>query len=327
MMPISAQPPRLPDVVAPAPLRPGDRIGVIAASGPAEPEMLERGIRFLEQWGFRVRPGCHVYECTGYLAGTDQQRCEDLNDMFADPEIRGILFARGGYGVMRLLETVDYAAAAQDPKILLGMSDVTALSLALYAHAGLMTWAGPMVAGQVASGLDSLSEARFVGALTESPVGVDLLPPDWPVRIVRHGRSVGRFLGGCLSLVTALLGTPFAPDFTDAVLFLEDVNEAPYRLDRMLTHLKLAGVLDGSSAIVLGHFVGDDGQDLSSATESLVRELTADRPVPIIAGFPHGHVLPNVAIPHGAMVELATAPASLRVIGTDSIRPQSTDKR
>lgn len=285
----------------------------MAASGPPLGEMVDKGIRFLERMGFRVRRGNHLYQTCGYLAGTDVQRCQDLNEMLADPDVRGVFFARGGYGVMRLLDRIDYGAIAKDPKILLGMSDLTALSLALYAKCGLVTWAGPMPAGQVADGLDGLSEESLLLALTTPFHGRDLLPANYPCRVARPGSASGVLLGGCLSLVTALLGTPYAPDFTASVLLLEDVSEPAYRLDRMLTHLKLAKVVDRVAAIVLGHFVGPDGDDLSAGVEEIVLALTEDHPVPVLSGFPHGHILPNLTLPHGAMVELKTNPPAFAV--------------
>jgi muramoyltetrapeptide carboxypeptidase len=300
-------------ILIPPPLEPGDLVGIVAASGPAVPEMLDEGVRFLDAAGFRVRPGCHLYECTGYLAGTDEQRCQDLNAMLTDSEIRGVFLARGGYGIMRLLDTIDHEAVRRDPKVLVGMSDVSALLLSLFSHCGLVTWAGPMVAGQVGSGLDPVSAQSFVKALTEPIQGRNLLPDGRSVRVLRPGRARGPLIGGCLSLVTALLGTCHVPDFRGTVLFLEDVNEPMYRIDRMLTHLKLARVLDQVAGIVLGHFSGNNGIDLSPDAGEILSGLIADRQIPILCGFPHGHVLPNLTLPHGAVVELATDPLSLSV--------------
>src|SRR5512139_682964 len=141
-----AHPKRL---LIPPPIRAGDLVGVVAASGPPIPELLSQGIRFIQEKGFRVREGCHLRERNAYLAGEDSQRCQDLNSMLRDPEIRAIFLARGGYGVMRLLDSIDHEAIVDDPKILLGMSDVTALQLSLYALCGLVTFAGPMIAGQI----------------------------------------------------------------------------------------------------------------------------------------------------------------------------------
>lgn len=298
----------------PSPLRPGDCLGVVAASGPPITELLSDGLRFFEGKGFRVVKGCHLHERNGYLAGSDDQRCEDLNSMLRNPEVRAILFARGGYGLMRLLDSIDRQAVTNDPKLLLGMSDVTALQLSLYTWCGLVTFAGPMIAGQVAQGLDPISEESLIRALTRIAHGRNLFADVRNlIRALRPGHAVGPLMGGCLSLVTALLGTPHCPDFDGKVLLLEDVNEASYRIDRMLTQLKLAGILKKAAGIVLGYFVGPDGEEISGEIERIVLELTADDPVPVVSGFPHGHQVPNLTVPIGLTVELDTDKKLLRV--------------
>ncbi len=300
-------------LLIPASLKYGDVVGVIAASGPASSDLLDHGIRFLEDLGFRVKTGCHLYEKNGYLAGTDDQRCEDLNAMLGDPEVRAIFFARGGYGIMRVLERLDRESIIRDPKILVGMSDVTALQLSVLSRLNLLTFSGPMIAGQVGAGLDETSKDWFVRALTEPLNNRNLWPSDSTIRVIRKGSAQGRLVGGCLSLVAALMGTSHAPHFANSILFLEDVNEPPYRIDRMLMQLRLAGVLEEVEAMVLGHFLGPEGDDLGEEVDRILLELTADRPVPIISGFPHGHVLPNLTIPHGAPVRLETDQAMLEV--------------
>jgi muramoyltetrapeptide carboxypeptidase len=301
----------------PRPLVPGDLVGIVAPSGPAEAELLMKGIDYLERRGFRTLKGRYVEERRGYLAGTDRQRTDDLNSMLRNPDVRAVVFARGGYGIMRLLDSVDHAALALDPKILVGMSDLTALQLSLFARGGLVTFSGPMVAGQIADGLDELSEASLLGAMTCPIGGRDLLleaaadsfhprraDGKGRLRATRRGRACGPLLGGCLSLVAALLGTRHSPDYNSAVLLLEDVNEPVYRIDRMLTQLKLAGVLDRVGAILLGYFIGPDGDDLGMEVDRLVEELTMRTQVPVISGLPHGHRLPNLTLPHAAVVEL-----------------------
>lgn len=299
----------------PQPLRFGDLVGVVATSGPVAPEALTAGIRFLEFLGFRVKTGRYVHERTGYLAGSDEQRCDDLNSMLADSEARGVFIARGGYGSMRLLDGVDIDAIRRDPKIILGMSDVTALLLSLYSRCRLISFAGPMIGGQVASGLDSLSEESLVNTLIRPLEHCELWTDTAAARVIRPGRAKGVLLGGCLSLINALIGTSHLPDFTGAVLLLEDVGEAAYRIDRMLTQLKLANILDQVSAVIIGHFVGPDGEDLQSEIEELLLTFTGNRTVPIVSGFPHGHILPNITVPHGVPVELDSDPISLRVGG------------
>jgi muramoyltetrapeptide carboxypeptidase len=295
-------------IIVPEPLAPGDAIGVAAPSGPIDPELLAGGLEFLRAKGFRVVQGCNVCERDrGYLAGTDDERCMDLNAMLRDPEVRGILFARGGYGVMRLLDRVDTEAIRQDPKPLLGMSDLTALQLSLFSRTGLATWSGPMLAGQVAEGLDELSERSLLDALTLPVRGRELVDKSIEgLRVPRSGIARGILLGGCLSLITSIIGTPHFPDMTDAILIIEDVNEPMYRVDRMLTQLKLAGVFEKISGIVAGHMVGLQGRDVSAETDGLLLELTRDHPVPILSGFPYGHALPNLTLPLGVPVRLDT---------------------
>jgi hypothetical protein len=165
-------------LLIPAPLRPGDTVGVVAASGPIAPELLETGTEYLLSKGFRVTLGDHILERNDYLAGTDDHRCFDLNSMIRDPDVRAILFARGGYGIMRILDSIDHEAISADPKILLGMSDLTALQLSLYSSCNLITFAGPMIAGQIAEGLDPISEEWLFKALGEQAEGRNL----WPTR-------------------------------------------------------------------------------------------------------------------------------------------------
>ena len=209
--------------------------------------------------------------------------------MLTLPEVRAIVFARGGYGVMRLLESLDCEAISRDPKLLLGMSDITALQLSLYARCNLVTFSGPMIAGQVSRGLDPLSEEWLRLSLSEPVDGKDLMPPpnSGPI-VLRHGLAHGPLLGGCLSLVASLLGTPHCPDLSGSVLFLEDVHEPPYRIDRMLVHLKLAGILGKISGLLLGHFIGPRGENVSDDVERITLELTQDNPVPIVSRHPTG---------------------------------------
>ncbi|MBI4964345.1 MAG: LD-carboxypeptidase [Desulfomonile tiedjei] len=301
-------------ILIPRPLQPGDRLGVVAASGPPAAELLSDGLKFFEEKGFSVVKGCHLHERNGYLAGTDEQRSEDLNCMLRDPEVRGILFARGGYGLMRLLDRLDHTAVMRDPKPLVGMSDVTALHLSLYSQCGLVTLAGPMIAGQVGQGLDPISEESLVRALTGPIEGHNLFDGVGDsIRVLRAGQVRAPLVGGCLSLVTAIVGTRHCPDFRGKVLILEDVNEAAYRVDRMLTQLKLAGILQAVEGIILGYFLGPDGEDLGKEVETILLELMDAHPVPVVSGFPHGHRLPNLTVPIGRTVELDTEKTLLRV--------------
>jgi muramoyltetrapeptide carboxypeptidase len=301
-------------LLVPGPLKPGDLVGIVAPSGPADTGLLNVGIEFLQRQGFNILAGCNVNAQCGYLAGPDDQRCWDLNAMLREPRIRGVCFARGGYGVMRILDSVDIEAVRADPKILLGMSDITALQLSLFTRTGLVTFAGPMPAGQMAAGLDSVSAESLVTAMTRPIEQRDLFISSPGVHVLRSGKASGALIGGCLSLVCALLGTAHSPDYTDAILLLEDVNEPAYRIDRMLTQLKLAGILARIRGMVLGHFIGpDENGNLGSTVEKIVLELTEDNPIPVVSRFLHGHTLPNLTVPHGAPADLNTDAPSLLV--------------
>jgi muramoyltetrapeptide carboxypeptidase len=264
-----------------------------------------------------VITGRHISEREGYLAGTDDQRCEDLNAMLRNPEVRAVFLARGGYGSMRVFENLDLRAIVSDPKLIIGMSDVTALQLSLYARCGLITLSGPMPAGQVGEGLDLQSEAWFLRVLTSPIESLNFFPSDLSVRVLRQGTAHGPLLGGCLSLITALMGTLHAPDYSGSILFIEDVGEAPYRVDRMLTQLKLAGVLEKVSGLIVGHFLAPDGRDLAAEVEGLVMEMTQSNTVPVVSRFPHGHTLPNLTLPHGAYVRMDTESRSMTVIAEE----------
>jgi muramoyltetrapeptide carboxypeptidase len=298
----------------PNPIELGDLIGVVSPSGPVDSMLLEKGISFLRNRDFRVALGRHANDRTGYLAGSDEYRASDLNAMLTDPEIGCILFARGGYGVMRILDSLKLDNLRSRAQLLVGMSDLTALQLSLFTQVRLVTYSGPMVAGQIANGLDSFSELALMHALTKPLPGRELLTTsERPVTILRHGSARGFLLGGCLSIITALLGTSHMPDFTGAIVFLEDVNEPLYRLDRMLTHLKLAGVFDRIKGIVLGHFIGPKSEDLAEPVEELALRLVTHPDIPVVSRYPHGHALPNITLPHGAPVRLTTDPLSLSV--------------
>jgi muramoyltetrapeptide carboxypeptidase len=300
-------------LLIPASIKPGDSVGVIAASGPVNCDLIEAGLRFLEKKGFHAVLGQHLRECNDYLAGTDAQRSGDLNAMLEDPSIRAIMFARGGYGLMRLLESINCEAIKADPKILCGMSDVTALQLSLFRTCNLVTFAGPMLAGQAAQGLDPASEESLSKALTEPLANRNLWPENFDVKVLRPGSASGILIGGCLSLITALIGTQHLPDFDGNILLLEDVNEPPYRIDRMLTQLKLAGILGKITGMVIGHFVNNGQTDLAEDVEKMILEFTVENPVPVISSFPHGHRLPNLTLPLGAPVEMNTQSRELIV--------------
>lgn len=291
--------------IIPRPLHKGDVVGVAAVSGPVNVSDLEKGLEFIEELGFRVELGRSVYKQQDYLAGSDTDRVDDLNKFISDSMIRGIFFARGGYGSMRIISDINYEAIRKDPKIMIGMSDLTALFMATFQRCAMITLAGPMPAVQIAAGLDPTSRDFLIQSLTQPLEHYQLLGKfSSELKTLRKGNASGILLGGCLSLLVSMLGTPYCPSFSDCVLLIEDVNEPPYRIDRMLTQLKLAGVFDQISGVVIGHFSGDDAENAYSTVERVVIDYTEPSSIPVISHYPHGHALPNITLPVGASVKL-----------------------
>lgn len=290
--------------VIPKPLIKGDLIGVAAVSGPVNTSNLEKGINFFHKLGLKIKFGSNIYNQLEYLAGSDRERSDGLNNLISDPDVKGIFFARGGYGSMRILPQIDYQAIRTQPKILMGMSDLTAVSMAVHRHCSLVTLAGPMLAGQISEVLDRDSEDFMIRALTEPLEGFDMMGEFSPeLNILRTGKTKGYLLGGCLSVLVSLLGTPYCPNFLDSVLFLEDVNEPAYKIDRMLTQMKLTGIFESIRGVIIGHFSGNESDASKAVAERIVMEYTESRQIPVISNYPHGHALPNITLPVGALVE------------------------
>jgi len=296
-------------ILKPPRLRRGDLIGLVApASPPLDWTMVERGVRYLEGLGYRTRMGAHAQAQHGYLAGADAQRAADFNEFLRDREVRAIFALRGGYGTPRLLPQIDYAAARRDPKIIVGYSDVTALQMALWRRARLITFAGPMLASDLAGKRDPFAEDQFWRLLTSNHgVGELSQPPGKPLRQRHGGRADGRLLGTNLSLLVSSLGTPFSPDYRGALLVLEDVGEQLHRLDRMFTQLRNAGVLRAIRGLVLGSFtncVPSDPARPFLAQDQIVDEMLEWFSQPAVEGFAFGHVPAKVTVPLGCLARL-----------------------
>ena len=305
-------------------LQPNMTIGLIAPAGNAfENQDMEFAIDIVRSLGFKVIPGAHLFDRLGYLAGADADRASDLNTMFEDPEIDAIFCARGGFGASKLLPLIDYDAIARNPKILLGYSDITALHLAINARTGLITSPGPIATQQ----FSPYTLAAFQTLLQTVPAApIIAAPPSFTpaagraerlnrLKTLRPGHATGRLIGGNLSLITHLLGTPYAPDFKDAILFLEDVDEAPYRIDRMLTALWLAGVFDQISGLVIGKFTNARVSGPSLSIEAILTDRVAPLRIPVLQGLMIGHIDDQATVPVGAMAHLDADQQQLTVIG------------
>lgn len=284
----------------PPELQPGDTVGIIAPSGSFERERLAPGLAFLRAKGFRVREGASLYAQDRYLAGADWARADDVNAMFADGDVKGIFVARGGYGAARILEFLDWVSIAQNPKVLVGLSDTTALQLAIFARTGLVTFSGFLLCSDVmADGVDQETEqALWAAVCSHRFEGVGLTP-------LRGGEVNGPLLGGCLSLVASLVGTRFLPVLDGTVLVIEDVNEPPYRVDRMLNQLAMAGVFDRVAGVVFGEFVDcEPERETEGRVEDVINDFVARVSCPVFCGLPYGHGKARRVLPIGLGVRI-----------------------
>lgn len=287
----------------PPPAGPGDRIGVAALSGAVDPEKLEAGLDALRALGFEPVPAANLGRRHGIFAGTDEERLHAFHELAADPDLPAIVFARGGSGMLRVLPGIDWDLLARTPRAYVGYSDVTPFLGEVVRRLGLVAFHGPMAAADLARGLDPDEEASFLEALAGR------YPVVHPVgRWLRGGRSRGPLLGGCLSLLASVAGTPWQPRLSGAILFLEDVDEPAYRVDRMLTHLGLSGTLSGIRGVMTGRLgaAWDAGCPEGWQMESLEGDF------PIACGFPAGHEAPNLTLPLGADAILDSRAGEIR---------------
>ena len=294
-------------MIRPPRLRAGSRVAIVAPAGPVPRDAFAAGAAILGARYSLVHDE-RIFARSGFLAGDDDARAAELLGALADPTIGALFCARGGYGLMRILDRLDAAAFAQAPKLIAGFSDVTALH-AWAARAGVVSLHGPVVTQLGALGGD---DAAALFALAESPSPP---PPLTGLRALHGGRSEGRLLGGNLEMISRLVGTPWALPLEGAVLFLEEVGERPYRIDRQLTQLRLSGALDWLAGVILGDFVGCAERDGSAPdAEAVLAERLGGRGVPVVAGAPVGHGTRNRALPHGARVRVDAAAGTVEFL-------------
>ncbi|MEO5733342.1 MAG: LD-carboxypeptidase [Rubrivivax sp.] len=297
-------------ILAPLPL--GSLIGVVAPAGPVARTRLARVAALYEAAGYRARlyPGCR--ERSGYLAGNDDTRLADLHQVLRDDDVQAIHCLRGGYGCMRILDRIDAALVRRARKLLIGFSDITALQ-ALWSREGLASLHAPMPASHlIHAGNEADRDALFAllqrGLREGDVLAPELDPAPRAAGLHAGGHCEGRLIGGNLSLVAALLGTPWAWDAKGAILFLEDINEQPYRVDRLLTQLRLAGVLDAAAGFLIGNF-----SDAASPLP-LLQQMLLPLGKPLLAGWPAGHQTPNRPLPLGARARLDADTAQLTLL-------------
>lgn len=297
--------------VKPPALCPGDTVGVIAPAAAIDREYLERGVGALAAMGFRVKVSARALARSGILAGGDRERAAELQEYFADDSVRAIFAARGGYGCGRMLPLLDFGRIARTPKPFIGFSDETFLLNPLVARAGIVAIHGPMVAMDFARGLSARSFDHLRRMLTGELGGFDLAARE----CVHPGVAEGELMGGCLSVVVAMLATPFAPDFHGKILFLEDTGERAYRIDRMLVQLRQSGAFAAVAGIVFGAIRPVEGStDENKLIARFISEQTDGFGIPVIAGIEAGHGTENLALPFGVRARLDANAATLKIL-------------
>jgi muramoyltetrapeptide carboxypeptidase len=310
------------EVLRPQRLRPGDLVSLVAPSAAiVDSEPAEIARESLEAMGLRVREGDYLRQRRGYLAGTDEQRAGDINAMIRDGEVRGIFAIRGGWGAARIVDRLDYGSLARDPKVVAGYSDITALHNAIHARTGLVTFHSPIAASSWAA--FPYEHFRRVVFDAEAPTlapapdtGDSLIPQQHRVRGIHPGRARGPLLGGNLTVLSHLVGTAYLPDFDGAILFLEDIGEEPYRLDRMMTQLKLAGILGRIAGFVFGKCTNcEPGDGYGSLTlEEVLTDHVAPLRIPSWFNAMIGHIRDQWTVPVGVEAEIDADTGTLRLL-------------
>lgn len=303
----------------PPPVRPGDRVGVAALSSKVDPERLEAGLTALAELGYEPVQAANLRSRCGLFAGSDEERLAAFHELASDDSLGAIVFARGGYGVTRILPDIDWELLARRPRAYVGYSDLTPFLLQVVERLGIVAFHGPMVAGDFARGLSDEEAASFRDALAGAYPAV--LPlraePDGGTSARKPPREVvsGPLMGGCLSMLVATLGTPYAPDLEGSILVLEDLGEPLYRFDRMLTHLRLSGSLNSLKGLVAGHLEGEDDEpSLAASGATLLEQVRREAESfswPVAWDLPVGHSRPNLMLPLGLWGDLEASAGRL----------------
>jgi muramoyltetrapeptide carboxypeptidase len=302
-------------LIRPRALPPRAHIAVLAASGPSERGRIEEAAAAIERHGHRVTLAENIgRRYRGYLAGSDEERAGELNRFFRDSQFDAFFFSRGGYGVMRILDRVDYAAITANPRPVVGFSDITALHQAMATRAGVAGLHGPMLNLDFHAGLSpDIDEWLWAVLRGDAPLSRSFAPEN----VVCEGEAAGILFGGCLAITTALVGTPYDFWIDDGIWFWEDVDEPAYRLDRMLTHLRLSGRMQRIRGVVIGALnnCGSEAEMLD-----LFRDFFSPYAIPVVRNLPFGHHGNNLLMPIGANVRLSTSDQTFTITESALVR-------
>lgn len=292
----------------------GDTIGIISPASPQEYEEIRKGVSFLKSLGFKIKKGNHIYAKLGYLAGSDEARAQDLMDMFLDKEVDMILCIRGGYGCMRILPLLDYNIIKNNPKIFMGFSDITAILNTFSSQCNLITFHGPMTTSNLN---DKETLKSFLDTISKGYEPYKIYNPgNMPIQCINDGITKGKIVGGNLCLISSTLGTPYEIDTKNNILFIEDVGEKPYAIDRMLTQLYLSGKLSECSGFILGQFT--DCQLPNYERSLTLMEIFKDRLLslnkPTILNFMSGHDYPKITLPIGVTARISSCTPFIEIL-------------
>ncbi len=291
-------------MIKPKAIKPGDTIGVIAPASPEDKQQVDKAKGALEALGFRVIMGKSCYQHYGYLAGRDEIRAYDVNAMFNNHEVKGIINLRGGYGTPRILSMLDYQSIKHNPKVFVGYSDITAIHIALHRLCEMVTFHGPMAGVDILRGMDSFTKKSFFDQISGHNICGINNPVDEPMKTLQGGIAEGKIIGGNLTLIASTLGTPFEIDTRGKLLFIEEVGERPYKVDRLLTQLKNAGKLKDAHGILLGDFknCGPLDDEVSHSLHEVFEDIIKPLYKPTLYQLKAGHCSPNLTLPFGVNV-------------------------
>ncbi|WP_224489464.1 S66 peptidase family protein [Robertkochia flava] len=309
-------------------LEPGDTLGLIAPGYAVSPEKLEEAIGYVEELGFKVYHTDRITGNYGYLSNTDEERLADLHHMFENDDVDGILCVRGGYGCTRILPGINWELIRNHPKIFTGFSDVTALLNEMNRQTGLVCFHGP-----VGTTLDTdYNKEHFLRIINGDQSEIILSPypyheeeeekpEEYQPYLLKPGKATGILAGGNLSLLAAMTGTPYEPDYTNKIVFLEEIEEEPYRVDRMLTQLRQSATFDKASAIIMGIFAGCNKSRNSNSfsLKEVLQNTLGDLEIPVAYGFPIGHIDENTTLPMGIPVEADTENMTVKILNSSVI--------
>ncbi|WP_353096169.1 LD-carboxypeptidase [Tissierella praeacuta] len=294
-------------MIKPKALKLGDTIGIIAPSSPTTEEKVKKAHDKLIDMGFKVKMGKSPYKRYGYLSGNDNIRAEDINEMFNDKEVNGIICIRGGYGTPRIIDLLDYEIIRNNPKVFVGYSDITALHISFTQIANLVTYHGPMVVSDMIDNFSDFSKDNLFRAIMNTePMGKISNPEGEEIITINGGIAEGRIIGGNLSLIVDTIGTPYEIDVKGKILFIEEVGEEPYNIDRMLNQLRLSGKLQEANGIILGDFNGCESENPNEnlTLEQVINDQIKPIGKPTIYNLQAGHCDPMVTLPFGVNTRL-----------------------